>query len=71
MSGYPHDVLSRYGLSGTDVPLLRKPFNEADLSRRVREALDEPAAAGFAASADGGPGPQGPSGGGPPPPDGR
>jgi len=42
MSGYPGDVLSRYGLSGSSLPLLTKPFDEAELSRRVREALDAP-----------------------------
>ncbi len=48
MSGYPHDVLSQFGLSATEVPLLRKPFTETDLARRVREALDGPAPTGLA-----------------------
>ncbi len=48
MSGYPHDVLSQFGVSATEVPLLRKPFTETDLARRVREALDGPAPTGLA-----------------------
>jgi signal transduction histidine kinase/CheY-like chemotaxis protein len=50
MSGYPHDVLADFGVSAADVNLLRKPFTDAELSRRVRETLDGPAPSGLAPS---------------------
>jgi CheY-like chemotaxis protein len=40
MSGYPQVELARYGMSNTGVPLLQKPFDQDDLNRAVRQALD-------------------------------
>ncbi len=41
-SGYAADALGPTGLGTPDVALIQKPFTPAELSRRVREALDEP-----------------------------
>jgi PAS domain S-box-containing protein len=43
MSGYTSDVMEGRGLLEEDVPFLKKPFSHAEISRRVREALDGPA----------------------------
>jgi CheY-like chemotaxis protein len=39
-SGYPDEVLSRYGISAAEVPFLSKPFLPAALTQKAREALD-------------------------------
>jgi signal transduction histidine kinase/ActR/RegA family two-component response regulator len=41
VSGHPHDVLVRHGLSSSEIHLLGKPFTTSDLVRTVREVLDE------------------------------
>ena len=42
MSGYAESLLSARGGLDPDVPVLAKPFREAELLRRVRETLDRP-----------------------------
>ncbi len=42
MSGYAENLLSARGGLDPDVPVLAKPFREAELLRRVRETLDRP-----------------------------
>jgi DNA-binding NarL/FixJ family response regulator len=44
ISGYTDDEVLRRGISGSDTGFLRKPFSSEDLVRRVRAALDAPAA---------------------------
>jgi CheY-like chemotaxis protein len=41
VSGHPHDVIVRHGLSSSEIHLLGKPFTTTDLVRTVREVLDE------------------------------
>ena len=41
VSGHPHDVLVRHGLSSSEIHLLGKPFTTSDLVRTVREVLAE------------------------------
>jgi len=41
MSGYADDILSRGDLEGKPEHLLRKPFRRAQISRKLREVLDE------------------------------
>jgi CheY-like chemotaxis protein len=38
-SGYPSEVIARYGVVGPDVPLLEKPFTRAELLQEVRRVL--------------------------------
>ncbi|MCI0489110.1 MAG: PAS domain S-box protein [Blastocatellia bacterium] len=40
MSGYTPDAIASRGVLDADVPFLRKPFTPADLTSKVREALD-------------------------------
>ncbi len=42
-SGYAADALGPMGLGTREVALIQKPFTPAELARRVRQALDEPA----------------------------
>jgi PAS domain S-box-containing protein len=42
MSGYADDVLSRGDFEGKRQYLLRKPFRRAEISKKLREVLDEP-----------------------------
>ena len=44
ISGYTDDEVLRRGINGSDTGFLRKPFSSEDLVRRVRSALDAPAA---------------------------
>jgi len=48
MSGYTSDELERHHAVATSVPVFEKPFSPEALARRVREALDAPAAAAAA-----------------------
>jgi DNA-binding response OmpR family regulator len=41
MSGYTDDVVIRRGVLEAGMAFIQKPFGADDLSRRVREALDE------------------------------
>ena len=43
MSGYPNDGIVQAGILANGVTLLEKPFTRETLSKRVRQALDEPA----------------------------
>ena len=43
MSGHAADALVKEGKLGNGVPIVQKPFRKAELARRVREALQEPA----------------------------
>ena len=45
MSGYSNDGIVQAGILANGVPLLEKPFTREILSKRVRQALDEPARA--------------------------
>ncbi len=40
ISGYPEEVISRFGLSDSDTNFLRKPFTPEALVLKVREVLD-------------------------------
>ena len=40
-SGYAADALGPMGLGSQEVAIIQKPFTPAELSQRVREALDE------------------------------
>jgi len=42
MSGYPNDGIVQAGILANGVALLEKPFTREILSKRVRQALDEP-----------------------------
>jgi PAS domain S-box-containing protein len=42
MTGYPAEMLSRYGEMDPDSPILEKPFTPTALSRTLREALAKP-----------------------------
>ena len=37
MSGYPDEVLATHGVTGTKLPILRKPFTRAELTRWVED----------------------------------
>jgi PAS domain S-box-containing protein len=50
MSGYPDEVLERWGVARDDFPFIEKPFAPEDLARRVRTLLDGPSAAGAPAA---------------------
>ena len=39
MSGYTGDLLVRYGLSGSEINFLEKPFTPQTLGHKVREVL--------------------------------
>ncbi|HUT77992.1 MAG TPA: response regulator, partial [Polyangia bacterium] len=41
MSGYTDDTIVHHGLLDTGTQFLGKPFTSADLTRKVREVLDE------------------------------
>ena len=41
MSGYTDDEIVRRGLEDDTVALIQKPFTAAELTRRVRELLDQ------------------------------
>ena len=41
MSGYADSTIARYGAFGSAAHLIGKPFSAADLTRKVREVLDE------------------------------
>jgi hypothetical protein len=41
MSGYSAEVIAERGLLDRSVHVIEKPFSIKDLSRRVRELLDE------------------------------
>ncbi len=43
ISGYTSDTITRLGFQGTEKHFLQKPFRPAELARKVREVLDEPA----------------------------
>jgi two-component system cell cycle sensor histidine kinase/response regulator CckA len=43
MSGYADGVLAEYGLAGTKVGLLEKPFMLAQLAQIVRDAIEKSA----------------------------
>ena len=40
MSGYPESVISHYGVLGSDVNFIQKPFSILALTRKVREVLN-------------------------------
>jgi CheY-like chemotaxis protein len=40
MTGYPHDLIERYGKDAVALPVLNKPFTIARLTQKVREVLD-------------------------------
>ncbi len=40
MSGYPDEVLKRWGVARDDFPFIEKPFAPEDLARRIRTLLD-------------------------------
>ncbi len=42
MTGYADETIARHGVADPDVRLISKPFTGLDLTRRVREVLDEP-----------------------------
>jgi len=42
MSGYPDDVLIRFGVLEPGIALLQKPLRPNELAARLREALDSP-----------------------------
>jgi two-component system, cell cycle sensor histidine kinase and response regulator CckA len=44
ISGYTDDEILRRGISGSETGFMRKPFSSEELVRRVRSALDAPAA---------------------------
>jgi len=44
MSGYTEDAIVRHGVRDASILLLGKPFEPADLVRKVREVLDKPPA---------------------------
>jgi DNA-binding response OmpR family regulator len=41
MSGYTGDALDRHGIEDGDGNLLRKPFEQGELLRRLRERLED------------------------------
>ena len=41
MSGYTADVIARQDLSEENLNFLAKPFNSEELTRKVREVLDQ------------------------------
>src|SRR5262249_18489983 len=41
MSGYTDDRIAPHGVSGEEIPCLKKPFTPASLSARIREVLDD------------------------------
>ena len=43
MSGYTDDAVVLHGILAEDMAFLQKPFTAAELARRVREVLDQPA----------------------------
>lgn len=43
MSGYTDEILTRHGMSESDVLLLNKPFSQDELINKLREVLDAPA----------------------------
>jgi two-component system, cell cycle sensor histidine kinase and response regulator CckA len=46
MSGYTDDAIVHHGVLDPGTNFIAKPFNAADLARKVREVLDEPASGG-------------------------
>lgn len=46
ISGYTGDELSRFGLRGSELAFLQKPFTPRELAERVREVLDTPLSVG-------------------------
>jgi DNA-binding response OmpR family regulator len=40
ISGYTADETTKYGVLGSEINLLQKPFSMRQLARRVRETLD-------------------------------
>jgi PAS domain S-box-containing protein len=53
MSGYTDDAIVHHGVLDAGTQFIAKPFNAADLARKVREVLDEPATNGGAAGGGG------------------
>lgn len=46
MSGYANDSVVRHGVLDSDVEFIQKPLTPTTLTRRLREVLDSPPAAG-------------------------
>ncbi len=41
MSGYTDNTIAQHGILETEVNFIEKPFSPKDLTRKVREVLDE------------------------------